>query len=311
MIRTVVESKRGCGYRKQGGKYLISGSYFKACGKMPMPILPCPCCGGEIRLSRAYTWITTDYTDKHPCMTCQADGKPECVPFDGSAGKMMLIRVGKAHYPTPEDFIKEANAMGISRRLNNGLPKDFVVGETWVLLAHEEACEKEVPYKPKELKEGESIELNITPKITTEIVKVPGIFMAFKPESVEYVVKGSESAEELARLEKQGYDLVHVVPEEIVTAKEVDGVKVLHAMADESAVDLQKPFKIAKKVEKPLKPVPGERFKKGFRIEWQIKNGYATAEEAREEYLNVVKHSPKYMHGFEVIVYQPEMAEEC
>jgi hypothetical protein len=39
-----VEAKRGCGYRRQGGTYLVCDAGGFACGKIPIPITPCPLC---------------------------------------------------------------------------------------------------------------------------------------------------------------------------------------------------------------------------------------------------------------------------
>ena len=46
-----------------------------------------------------------------------------------------LLWIGTAFYPTPEDFIKESNEQGISRRIK-AVPRGFVVGEHFVFLAH-------------------------------------------------------------------------------------------------------------------------------------------------------------------------------
>jgi len=41
-----------------------------------------------------------------------------------------------------------------------------------------------------------------------------GIFYAFKPTGLEYIIKGDESEEELERLEKQGFSLINLVKKE-------------------------------------------------------------------------------------------------
>ena len=55
-------------------------------------------------------------------------------------GRVGLIWVGEKFYPTPQDFCAEAEKMGISRRIP-AVPNDFVLGETWVWLAHRKAIE--------------------------------------------------------------------------------------------------------------------------------------------------------------------------
>lgn len=43
-VRTSVEGARGCGYRKAGGIYLVSGGIPRPCGKLPIPLTTCPTC---------------------------------------------------------------------------------------------------------------------------------------------------------------------------------------------------------------------------------------------------------------------------
>jgi hypothetical protein len=46
-----------------------------------------------------------------------------------------LIWVGEAFYGNPQRFLDEAATMGISRRIA-AVPRGFVLGEDYVLLAH-------------------------------------------------------------------------------------------------------------------------------------------------------------------------------
>jgi hypothetical protein len=101
-----------------------------------------------------------------------------------------LLWVGEKYYPTAQEFTREANFMGTSKRIS-AIPKDIEVGKTWVYLAHRKAISK------------------ITEK--GEIEFAPGIFRAFRPERIEYVVKGTETEEELEKLEKRGLTLIKVI----------------------------------------------------------------------------------------------------
>lgn len=76
-IQTIIEARRGCGYKKPGGTYLIGGKNPAPCCKLPFPIT---CCG-HIKFSRGFTWINSDL-------------------FEGAA-----------------KFIAEAGAIGISKRI--------------------------------------------------------------------------------------------------------------------------------------------------------------------------------------------------
>lgn len=170
----------------------------KPCGRMPIPLTTCPCCGRGIRPSRGWTWVepnellraTEDEKCKTPslCRKCPIGEGIEGM-LEGVAG---LLWIGAKHYPTPEAFIKETHTMGISRRLNT-VPRDFVLGETWVLLAHRRAI-----HAP--------LEIGSEPEWT------PGIFQIFKPTSLEIVCDGSESEDIIESYKNRGLTPVIVRP---------------------------------------------------------------------------------------------------
>ncbi len=56
-IPLTFEAARGCGYRKAGGKYLVSGGEMLPCGRLPLELTVCPCCSQGIKQSRGWTWI--------------------------------------------------------------------------------------------------------------------------------------------------------------------------------------------------------------------------------------------------------------
>ena len=100
--------------------------------------------------------------------------------------------------------------MGVSRRIP-AVPKDFVLGETWVLLGHRKAimracsagCGDEARPDPDcPICAGSGYEYR------------PGVITAFLPIAVEYVVKGDETEEELEALEARGLSLVQVVTDQ-------------------------------------------------------------------------------------------------
>lgn len=189
MIQVRRDRVRGCGWRKPGGKYLVGGSLCQPCGKLPKELCRCPVCDAGIKPARGFTWIgarvlfgvgecelSQGLEDRH-CDFCVLREPPE------RAG---LIWVGGRFYGTPEAFTGEVAELGVSRRISQ-IPKGFKVGETLVLLAHREIT----------FRWGED------PR--------PGIFAAFIPQAIEYIVTGRETADELERLEKQGCTLVRVV----------------------------------------------------------------------------------------------------
>lgn len=176
----------------------MGGRLSSVCGKLPIPLTVCPCCNQGIKQTRGFSWISYALIKDAPCSRGDAWCRG-CDPFNAGfeKEKLGLIWVGGKFYETPADFCNEAAKQGISRRLSQ-VPKDLVIGETWVLLAHRKAI---VTYQRTE-ENGEDI-----------AVYSPGIFAAFKPDRLEYVVKGTESKEELARLEKRGFRLVNVIPD--------------------------------------------------------------------------------------------------
>ena len=154
VIHTSVEGARGCGYRKPGGLYLVSGGLSEPCPKLPIELHACPACGQGVKQARGFTWILPD-----PLLDPGAHGSPEhdsVCPLGATytaehwahGERAGLIWVGAKFYPTPGDFMREANTMGVSRRISQ-VPRDLSIGETWIALAHPKAipgeCEHGAP----------------------------------------------------------------------------------------------------------------------------------------------------------------------
>ena len=199
-----IEQRRGCGYRRVGGLYLC-GEYISApCDRMPFPLTVCPICGQGIKVGRGFTqvnpyrlWdIHQDCKDRiRPCHLCD--------PQDQSA---YIMLVGAGNYPTPQDFVREALSMGISKRIPF-IPKGLELGKTVLYLAHPKACE---------IKESVALQQAMVivggaeaaqPRLleTERDTKTPGIFCAFIPKRVEKLIwKSKATPEELEKLEKRG-----------------------------------------------------------------------------------------------------------
>ncbi len=223
-IRTSVENRRGCGYRSPGGLYLMGGYPVEPCHRLPFELSVCPACGQGIKPARGWTWIDgvelfapgcEQVISEHDaktdlrvgvsthciiCVVCapsqlvpQKEFKPNEEPPE-HFGMSGLIWIGEKFYPTPETFIDEATAMGVSRRIKV-VPNGFVLGETWVFFAHRFTVEDE---------DNPAVEK-----------RHPGIFRAFMPTSIEYIIKGDETEKELEDMEKRGISLVKVVHKDI------------------------------------------------------------------------------------------------
>ena len=195
MITIKIEGKRGCGFRKKGGIYLVADGAGETCIKLPIPLTVCPCCASGIKQARGWTWISSQLVSEPKCTK-----GPRCkvCPLEPEEPtRMGLLWVGETFYPTPRDFMKESSRMGISKRIAQ-VPNDFKVGQTWIMLAHARAC-------------------------GTTVNPVPGIFTAFRPARIEYVVKGTEPEEELDHLGKRGFSLVNVINTETDTNLRIGG----------------------------------------------------------------------------------------
>lgn len=189
-IITQVERRRGCGYRKPGGLYFVSAAPMRPCGKLPIELTVCPCCHGGIKPARGWTWI-----DPRPLIAKRSCGQGDicglCLMGGACPGRAGLLWVGEAFYPTPAHYMRESLEQGLSRRIA-AIPKDFKVGLTVVWMAHRKAIVDELG--------------NF----------VPGVFTAFIPERIDYVVKADDKPEKLHRLVRRGVTLVNVIPDEPV-----------------------------------------------------------------------------------------------
>lgn len=215
-----VEPRRGCGFRKVGGLYLVGPKLERGCGKLPLELHVCPTCHGGIKQTRGWTWI-----DPAPILNaaqCAIPGScADCVLAHPWAlgPKAGLLWVGEKFYPEPHDFLAEAGAMGISRRIPK-LPRGFELGQHYVLIAHPKAivraprtAEEEAEAAENAAHPGASIDLR--PESYGPRVIRKGIISVFKPTAIEKIVTESQSrdAEAMAELADKGISPV-VVPDD-------------------------------------------------------------------------------------------------
>jgi hypothetical protein len=219
-----VEAKRGCGYRKIGGLYLVGGGIGVPCDRLPISLSICPCCGQGIKQSRGWTWVdvnklvdgvhrvnapTPDYLPKgvnglQPC-DCGVELRPtvemDCplCKYPELLGRAGLLWIGEQFYKTPGQFVAEGVALGFSRRIRT-VPRGFKPGETWVLLAH-----------PKAVTVAEPVGTDPLFPNATEIKFKPGIFYLWLPQRLEKILPESkQGSEKVAELEKRGITPVFV-----------------------------------------------------------------------------------------------------
>jgi hypothetical protein len=207
-IETRYDKKRGCGWRKEGGLYLVSDGEGRSCGRLPIVLNVCPTCGGGIHQTRGWTWVDggklaateTCATGPETCKTC---------PLAVEIGKVGLLWIGKKFYGKPADFLREAALQGISRRIS-AIPREFEVGKTWIWLAHTDVVKnlEPPPVKPKlqgnDLTDDAELMAEYEEALAAYRTMLPGVFYLFRPTRIEYVVTGKETDEEIDAMVKRG-----------------------------------------------------------------------------------------------------------
>lgn len=184
-----VENRRGCGFRKVGGLYLVGSGFGIPCNALPMIVEACPVCNCGIKYSRGWRWVIPKlmFAEQLKKVDCSAKclAANDC-PFK-SEKREGLMWVGQRFY-TPEKFIEESKSLGISKRIAT-VPKGFKVGKTWVLLAHKQAS-----------------------RDTFGVLK-PAVFYVFRPSAIEKIVTQSDfdnNLQEMTVLKKRGITPVAV-----------------------------------------------------------------------------------------------------
>jgi len=242
LIRTVKDQKRGCGWRQGGGLYMVVQEDFSgfSCGRLPFELTVCPTCSAGIKPSRSWTWINTPQLlggagvaiepkscpycnglgvetaggEQYDCLSC-VEGIIErsqkcrrsfcdgCALGGAAEPRTGLLWIGEKFYPTPDAFLAEARTQGISRRLP-AVPNDFVCGRTWVLTAHRLGTKAACPLGPG------THPLDCPECEGRGYVDRPAIFAGFRPERIEYVIKGTESEKQLRDMIRRGIQPVRV-----------------------------------------------------------------------------------------------------
>lgn len=212
-IKLVVnESRRGCGFRKPGGIYLVTDPGGFSCPALPIPMSVCPCCGEGIRAARGWTWIAPgpwiEKLDKTICNQCTIGYAGACLIHQSSSvARVGLIWVGEHYYKNPNEFLTEMVELGVSRRVP-AIPQGFKIGETIVWLGHRKAAHSRC-----DLCDGSGV-VNEMSAIQCPDCKgaghttAPGVFSVFRPQRIEYILTGNETDAELERLESRGVSLV-------------------------------------------------------------------------------------------------------
>lgn len=204
---------------------------------MPVPLDVCPTCGAGIKPTRGWQWVNPDellphHSDAGIDVTSLGAAHPELLPDagvppphrgcplnkPGALGERAgLLWIGEEFYPTPSAWIAEGRTMGFSRRIKT-FPTGFQPGVSWVLSAHRKTVMQgygitiDGVYTVRS--HGDMVALGVGNADDYSQVWGPGIFHVWRPDRVEYVVKGTETEEELAAFEQRGIEPVKVIPKE-------------------------------------------------------------------------------------------------
>ena len=233
-----IEAKRGCGFRKIHGLYMVADGLSAACDRLPIEIGACPVCNSGLHFTRGMTQINARklWGIHTPCQDPE-EIKVQCTCCTPPEAPSYIMGVGVKFYPTPQDFILEGIAQGVSKRIA-AIPKNFKLGETWIYLVHPHAvilktatvtakthhifakcktCKgagysKDAANKPCDDCNGTGFD-NSKPQMLDTGRYKPGVFASFKPQRIEKLIWQSEATEEnLKDLEKRGITPV-IVPD--------------------------------------------------------------------------------------------------
>jgi len=208
-MKMAIEPRRGCGYRQVGNIYLVSDGPHEICGLLPRELDFCPACGEGVKQKIGWQWVQarllTTAEDVNGCehreiepTTCQMVRLAR-----DPLQRVGLIWVGTKFYPTPAEFLAEAQSMGISRRIH-AVPRDFALGSSWVILAHPKAIALS----------GSRLDAMRFARPGHD-ARVPGVFGLFRPTRIEQIITDTQAADEELRaaLRKRGITPV-VVPDD-------------------------------------------------------------------------------------------------
>lgn len=211
-----VEQKRGCGFRKVGGLYLVSDGIMSICDRLPYQLCVCPVCGEGLQPTRSMKKINPKKLfGDHDDMNCNCNSW--CVMCFPPDEPHYMMGVGKGPYPTPEHFVVEGLAQGVSKRIKS-IPKNFIIGKTWVYLSHPLAIMVNVPFPVQYARnyvnsQSDGAQLHIPDIELPETERQPGIFAVFRPKRIEKLIWASEATEEtIEKLEKRGITPV-IIPD--------------------------------------------------------------------------------------------------
>jgi hypothetical protein len=133
-IVSVTESERGCGIRKEGAYIrMYDAAFGENAEALPIPLATCSCCGGGAVRQMGWQSITVAQLRQRAFLGGR--DASQVLPDVSGDEKVALVFIGTEHYTTLEEYMDEANEMGISRRLGNVPTSIKDLSEFYVALA--------------------------------------------------------------------------------------------------------------------------------------------------------------------------------
>jgi hypothetical protein len=159
------------------------------------------------RTSAVVSNDTLAHMERNGCDACPLGGG-----IDQLGDKCGLLWVGGKFYPEPEDWLKEANTHGVSRRIA-ALPRGFKLGEHWVLIAHPRAIKRKPQTREEEAELTEDNKTRVQDDLPLDaFLARKGIISVFQPTAIEKIVTESQAKDtaEMDALRRKGITPVAV-----------------------------------------------------------------------------------------------------
>lgn len=230
-----LESARGCGYRKEGGLYLVAGNDGVPCGRLPIPLKRCPCCGEGVKFTRGVTWIDPRRFGSNECRfggDCENACPARDMNYFGRTERRICATASKRDETLKmyrNNFRYEDvrctgdlahEGVTVTARFPHVLllwvgeqfyptPQDFLNE------AARMGISRRIPAVPLEFELGQTwvwlahLRTIWNGPDSEEGEYTPGVFRIFKP-TVDYVVAQDDDEDKLQKMADKGYRLVRV-----------------------------------------------------------------------------------------------------
>lgn len=242
-----IESKRGCGYRKVGGIYVVGKGMAVTCDRLPLAFPPCPTCGRKVQFTRGIALIEPrKLFGSHACNESRC---PVCFPPSSKRKFYKIVNDNKIYLSNEEladDFVFNHGNLDLQKTRERLLKNKYVklgndeyfveevnhylmwVGRkyydeySFIDEARRMGVSKRIPFIPFGLVPGKSViylAMKESTPVTrrtpygTETTYYDGVFYAFVPTGFELLMKESEATPDIVKKYKERGITVVKVPD--------------------------------------------------------------------------------------------------